>query len=212
MPTRTRRPRRKRIKQTNNWSARRPALSAAFRDSTILETVVLVGLVIAAAIVLWTYQFISSRLEEGDATNNDGSGSAALPRVLEPLNPAKSGGQLRGSSTGNNNSEQTKSTTGGYAHFLKVAQDLSALNPDETLSRLERDDPFGTQAFDKQLLEHETTLGRVLSIDEIQEIFPCPSNEERITLPDYRVEQKAREFRDGKRGTFLFFQHLRKAG
>ncbi len=129
MPTRTRRPRRKRIKQTNNWSARRPALRAAFNNSTVLETVFLVGLVIAAAIVLWTYQFISSSLEEGDATNNNGSGSAALPRVLEPLHPAKSG-QLRGTNGSNsNNNEQPKSLTGGYAHFLKVAQDLSALNP-----------------------------------------------------------------------------------
>ena len=74
------------------------------------------------------------------------------------------------------------------------------------MARLEKEDPFGTQAFDTQLVEHETRLGRVLTIEEIQELFPCPRDEERITLPDFRVEQKARDFREGKAGTFLFFQ------
>ena len=69
------------------------------------------------------------------------------------------------------------------------------------------------RAFDTQLLEQETTLERVLTIEEIQQIFPCPTNnEDRITLPDMRIESKAQDFRDEKPGTFLFFQHLRKAG
>jgi len=69
------------------------------------------------------------------------------------------------------------------------------------------------RAFDTQLLEKETALERVLTIEEIQQIFPCPTNnEDRITLPDMRIESKAQDFRDEKPGTFLFFQHLRKAG
>jgi len=69
------------------------------------------------------------------------------------------------------------------------------------------------RAFDTQLLEQETKLERVLTIEEIQQIFPCPANDEdRITLPDMRIESKAQDFRDEKPGTFLFFQHLRKAG
>jgi len=69
------------------------------------------------------------------------------------------------------------------------------------------------RAFDTQLLEKETTLERVLTIEEIEQIFPCPANnEDRITLPDMRIESKAQDFRDEKPGTFLFFQHLRKAG
>ena len=100
----------------------------------------------------------------------------------------------------NNNNQQI---TGGYAHFSNVAQDLAALSPSETLEKLELD-PFGIRAFTSKIVEDERKLGRVLTIDEIQQIFPCPRNEERITLPDVRVEQKARDFRDGKNGTFLF--------
>jgi hypothetical protein len=112
----------------------------------------------------------------------------------------------------NNNLPQTSTTAaGGYKRFFNIAQELAALEPTDTLDRLEREDPFGTRQFDQQLLQQETELGRVLTIQEIQQLFPCPiKNEERITLPDARVEQKARDFRDGKKGTFLFFQHLRK--
>lgn len=100
---------------------------------------------------------------------------------------------------------------GGFAHFNSIAQDLAALeDPADVLGRLEGDDPFGTRKFDSELLQRETDLGRVLSIDEMRQLFPCPDNERRITLPDARMEQKARDFRNAKRGTFLFFQHLRK--
>jgi len=190
--------RRKRITQPN--SSRRPALSAAFRNSTVLETVFLVGLVVVAAIVLCIYQFLSSHFEDDEG----GPPEISLQQALEPQ-PVKKPGQLRGNLLNNDK-------TGGYDHFLNIAQDLAALTPAETLEKLERDDPFGTRTFDSQLLERETKEGRVLTIDEIQQLFPCPRNEERITLPDVRVEQKARDFRDGKPGTFLFFQHLRKAG
>lgn len=193
--------RRKRINQTY---PQRPTLSAAFRNSTILETVFLVGLVIVVAIVLWTYQYFFSHLE-GD--------NGRPPQLLEPQLLLKSA-QLSGSLSNNNNinNNNNQEIAGGYAHFSNIAQDLAALSPSETLEKLEREDPFHTRRFDSQLLEHETKYGRVLTIDEIQQLFPCPRNEERITLPDVRVEQKARDFREGKKGTFLFFQHLRKAG
>ena len=167
-------------------------------------------MVIVAAIILWAYQFITSRLEI-DSGSEEGGLPESLPRsVAEP--PIQKSGNLRGGG-GGDTQKITTSTTGGLAHFTKLAQDLAALPPSETLHQLESTDPFGVRTFDKQLLEHETTLGRVLTINEIQELFPCPINdEERITLPDVRVEQKALDFRNGKRGTFLFFQHLRKAG
>ena len=165
-------------------------------------------MVIVAAIILWAYQFITSRLEI-DSGSEEGGLPQSLPRVVAEPHIQKSG-NLRG---GGDIQKITTSTTGGLAHFTKLAQDLAALPPSETLHQLESTDPFGVRTFDKQLLEHETTLGRVLTINEIQELFPCPINdEERITLPDVRVEQKALDFRNGKRGTFLFFQHLRKAG
>jgi hypothetical protein len=93
-----------------------------------------------------------------------------------------------------------------------VAQNLASLTPSEILEQLDRDDIFGTRTLDSVLQQRETSLGRVLTIDEIKDIFPCPTNDRRITIPNVRSEDKARNFRIGKHGTFLFFQHLRKAG
>mmetsp|Transcript_5722 Transcript_5722/g.11077 ORF Transcript_5722/g.11077 Transcript_5722/m.11077 type:complete len:469 (-) Transcript_5722:44-1450(-) len=202
MPPRPR-TRRKKIKQ--KYPQHRPTLSAVFRDSTVLETGFLVGLVLVAAIVLWTYQYIA------DSGGMPPSSPEAAPQLLQKTV------HLRGSLPKNDNNNQqiisTGGAGGGYEHFSNMAQDLAALPPTEALQKLEQSDPFGTRAFDSKLLEHETTLGRVLTIDEIkQQLFSCPRNEERITLPDARVEQKALDFREGKNGSFLFFQHLRKAG
>lgn len=222
MQMQTARRRRTRIKHSNNSSSRRPALSAAFRDSTVIETAFLVGIVVIVAIVLWIYQSFISSFESNDrgrggvgAAGRASLSEAALdPIIVEPPNPAKTTGHLRNLSINKNNNNislQTSTAAGGYHHFSNIALELAALDPTDTLERLEREDPFGTRKFDKLLLQQETDLGRVLTIQEIQQLFPCPiENEERITLPDARVEQKARDFRDGKKGTFLFFQHLRK--
>lgn len=136
----------------------------------------------------------------------------SLAQVAQDTRQLQKSALLRGGGNNLSNSNNQSTGGGGYSHFSKIAQDLAALSPSETLEQLARDDPFGMREFDTQLLHHETELGRVLTIDEIQQLFPCPRNEERITLPDARVDQKARDFREGKAGTFLFFQHLRKAG
>jgi hypothetical protein len=211
----TARRRRTRIKQSNS-SSRRPALSAAFRDSTVIETAFLVGIVVIVAVILWIYQSFISSFESSSDQRRGGTGAGDRPSkksldqvIVEPPQPAHKSGLLR--NLANNNLPQISTTVaGGYNHFFNIAQELAALEPTDTLDRLEREDPFGTRQFDQQLLQQETELGRVLTIQEIQQLFPCPSNDERITLPDARVEQKARDFRDGKKGTFLFFQHLRK--
>ncbi|KAL3823126.1 hypothetical protein ACHAXA_006456, partial [Cyclostephanos tholiformis] len=101
---------------------------------------------------------------------------------------------------------------GGYDYYREVALELAGLEPNATIDRLERDDPFGIRAFDAELERRELGLRRALDIDEVRQLFPCPVNERRITLPDARDGRKARDFREGKGGTFLFFQHLRKAG
>ena len=103
-------------------------------------------------------------------------------------------------------------TSGGFQHYLDIALDLASLEPSEVLATMEQNDPFQTKAFDTLLSQKETTLKRTLTIDEFKDIFPCPRLDERITLPDALVDQKAKDFRNGKHGTFLFFQHLRKAG
>lgn len=103
------------------------------------------------------------------------------------------------------------SSTMRLPEFKKLAMDLVRLPPAQTLKTLEEEDPFGTRVFEKRLEETETAKGRILTLEEIQELFPCPFNK-RITLPDLRNHTKGQAFRDGKPGTFLFFQHLRKAG
>jgi len=150
-------------------------------------------LLVVVVIVLWIHNFIGLVLE------NDSKES--LAQIQEPPKPQLSSNLLN-----------NKLNTGGFKHFSQIAQELAALEPTETLQRLEKEDPFGTQKFNSQLLEHETALGRVLLIEEIKELFPCPISEERITLPVMNLKQKARDFRNNKKGTFLFFQHLRKAG
>lgn len=212
----TARRRRTRIKQSNS-SSRRPALSAAFRDSTVIETAFLVGIVVIVAVILWIYQSFISSFESRSDQRRGGIGAGdrlsekSLDQVIvEPPQPAQKTGLLRNLANNNNLPQTSTTAAGGYKRFFNIAQELAALEPTDTLDRLEREDPFGTRQFDQQLLQQETELGRVLTIQEIQQLFPCPSNDERITLPDARVEQKARDFRDGKKGTFLFFQHLRK--
>ncbi|GKY90442.1 hypothetical protein MPSEU_000018000 [Mayamaea pseudoterrestris] len=97
-----------------------------------------------------------------------------------------------------------------FHDFKALAMDLVRLSPEETLKQLEQNDPFGTRAFEKRLEEAETTKGRILTLDEIQLLFPCPRH--RVSLPERRNQTKAQAFRQDESGTFLFFQHLRKAG
>lgn len=193
---------------------RRPNLSSASRNSTVLETIFLVGLVIAVFIAFWLYQLVTILM----SSSVSGPGPVmSLPDVPSPggllqqqqrqqQGQVKSAGGLRDGVT------TSSLTGGGYKHFLDIALDLASLEPADVLATLEQNDPFQTNHFDTLLLEKETSLKRTLTIDEIKDIFPCPRLDERITLPDARVEQKAKDFRDGKHGTFLFFQHLRKAG
>ncbi|KAL3800650.1 hypothetical protein HJC23_006112 [Cyclotella cryptica] len=179
---------------------RRPALRTATRNSTIIETVFLVGLVVVIAVVFYTYQIISSSIEGKQHDAADISFPLNLPK------PPSFSDQLTLRDL------HDTPTRGGYGHFSRLAQDLASLPPNETLQKLKDEDPFGTRTFDSLLLEQETQLARVLTLQEIRQLFPCPDEQDRITLPDSRNEQRAREFRENKRGTFLFFQHLRKAG
>lgn len=142
------------------------------------------------------------------------SGPGPVLSLSDGTSSGRQRGQVRSPAAGSGLRGGFSSTTtqGGFKHFLDIALDLAALEPTEALAELEQNDPFQTQRFDTLLLQKETSLERILTIEEIKEIFPCPKLDERITLPDARIEQKARDFRDGKPGTFLFFQHLRKAG
>jgi len=97
-----------------------------------------------------------------------------------------------------------------YSDWRKLAVDLAGKLPQDILRVLKDEDPFGVRTFEKNLLETESSRERFLEMEELRELFPCPT--ERITLPDQRDPDKARAFRNGTEPYFLFFQHLRKAG
>jgi hypothetical protein len=98
-----------------------------------------------------------------------------------------------------------------YSNWRALAVDLAGKLPAEVLRILKDEDPFGVRTFEKNLLDRESKHGRFLRVDELRELFPCPTDH-RITLPDQRNPDKARAFRNGTEPYFLFFQHLRKAG
>lgn len=106
--------------------------------------------------------------------------------------------------------EEVHPAASKYPYWRNLAMRLASLPADQALQELNTKDPFETRKFEKDLLAKETELGRLLDETELKSLFPCPSS--RIALPDQRNFQKSREFRDAKQGTFLFFQHLRKAG
>jgi hypothetical protein len=98
-----------------------------------------------------------------------------------------------------------------YSDWRTLAVDLAGKLPADVLRILKDEDPFGVRTFEKNLLDHESKHGRFLEVEELRELFPCPTDN-RITLPDQRNPDKARAFRNGTEPYFLFFQHLRKAG
>ncbi len=192
-------------------SGHRPTLSSASRNSTVLETIFLIGLVIAVFIAFWLYQLVSILVSSG--INEPGSAISLPDNVPSPGGLLQQGQVAKSQAVGlRGGVASSLSNNGGFQHYLDIALELASLEPSEALATMEKNDPFQTNHFDTLLLEKENALERILTIEEIKEIFPCPKMEERITLPDARVEQKAKDFRDGKHGTFLFFQHLRKAG
>ena len=104
----------------------------------------------------------------------------------------------------------SENTLEGFDFFRSLALELAALPPKETVDRLRSEDPFEVRRFEEQLLQEETQLGRILEPVELEKLFPCPK--QRITLPDIRNMTAAENYRQGTRGWFIFFQHLRKAG
>jgi hypothetical protein len=111
----------------------------------------------------------------------------------------------------NKKDEHSKEEIGmRYQDWVVVATKLAALPPDKVIEELNEKDPFGTRKLGRDLIEEETRLQRSLNMSEFRQLFSCPVD--RITLPDMRSAEKAQAFRNGDDGTFIFFQHLRKAG
>lgn len=99
-----------------------------------------------------------------------------------------------------------------YAEWRKLAVDLARLAPAEVLATLERDDPFGVRGVAK-MMEEKTAQEDSPDLADIEKLFPCPPQDQRLSFPDQRNQDRARGFRErDETGTFVWLQHLRKAG
>jgi hypothetical protein len=111
--------------------------------------------------------------------------------------------------------------------WRQVAVDLAKLPAKDLLQKLEKDDPFSVRKFEAELIRKELELERTLTIEELRQLFPCPSeclftpelHPERRRAPTLFREQAQVEQNPLLRGessslpfSWLFFQHLRKAG
>ena len=97
-----------------------------------------------------------------------------------------------------------------YQDWRMLAVNLAALPAEVVLAKLQTQDPFGVRQFEQRLLDEESNKGAFLNPEHLKDLFPCPAD--RITLPDQRNHSKITAFRDPMNPTYLFFQHLRKAG
>jgi hypothetical protein len=107
-----------------------------------------------------------------------------------------------------------------YSDWRDLAVQLAALPADQILTTLKTTDPFGVRQFEENLKQTESDRQAILQREDLQRLFPCPVDDERITLPDQRNHQRSKLYRKGlselkqtkEEFVFLFFQHLRKAG
>lgn len=176
------------------------------RNKTTGQIVLLLGCGIAlVAVYLTTVSFIL-RLHHG---------SKNLDEVLTSTKTLRTTPPPPTNDNNDNNNNDPCNATKAYQHWKDLTLSLAALPASEALKRLETDDPFGTRAFEQRLTAKETSLGRTLSLSEVQQLFPCPTKcHQRLTRLDKRNNHTlaTRAFRQAQPGTFLFFQHLRKAG
>jgi hypothetical protein len=167
--------------------------------------VILIQLLLALLVILYILATLSFALypslyfsQQQPAPLLQNTGGAATAAGLHHMN----------TNPHNTNNEKRRGT---YKDWKELAVQLARLPAQELLQTLHNQDPFGTRTFEERLLQEETKLGRILQNNEIQALFPCPGNDNRISFPDQRNLSQAANFRNNRPGTFLFFQHLRKA-
>ena len=192
------------------------------RPSSILAIVTFFfGLLFVLVLALSSHVLRSN--SNADNTNSfKGPASLLSAENGKPNSAVSAGAAKRGLSGGAGQPQSSSCHRRSYAEWRSVAVELASLPVDETLRQLETSDPFGTRRFEEQLTSEEERLGRTLERAEVRKLFPCPapsgtgagssSCDDRITVPDRRKPERSRAFRRGDDGTFLFFQHLRKAG
>lgn len=96
-----------------------------------------------------------------------------------------------------------------YSTWRSIAVNLAKLPADRVLLELQLRDPFGTRRVAQKIQEAGGVTN--VSLHHLQELFPCPKDN-LLSAPDQRNHSRTQMFRNNETGSFLFFQHLRKAG
>ena len=165
-------------------------------------------------ILLFVMYFYTLSVSLHEATLTRSQGHPANDGVGSGFGSSKSNKQRRNNDFDNENHEQKQArqtSRSTFKEWKQFAMDLAGKIPSDIVSTLKKDDPFGVRTFEKQLQAAEAEKQRFLSLVELQQLFPCPT-QERISQPDYRDHDKAQAYANGTETYFLFFQHLRKAG
>ena len=199
-----------RISGTSKRRKQRGTFSFSWKNRP-LESIFAILIVISLVLVLVSYHYLfhfSSSDASTDSNNDKGSNAAKQPNM--PQHHDNKPKQRKSTSI-----DSKTTTLQNYEYWRDVAVQLAQLSAPDLLRELENRDPFQVRSFERQLLDEETKQGRILPLEEVRKLFPCPTNladtnSHRITIPDQRNMTRSDEFRDGK--DFLFFQHLRKAG
>ena len=170
------------------------------------------------ALILGGYFALVLRVFQQHAMISKASSNSAAPPII--LTPKKD--QFPNNTTGRASTPLFLTTTkrARYPDWKLLAVQLAALPADQILATLQTQDPFGVRQFEENLKQTESDRQAILQMDDIKALFPCPTDQ-RITLPDQRDHKRSQKYRHGlhelnpKTGedfSFLFFQHLRKAG
>eukprot|EP00538_Stauroneis_constricta_P004548 CAMPEP_0119555984 /NCGR_PEP_ID=MMETSP1352-20130426/8051_1 /TAXON_ID=265584 /ORGANISM="Stauroneis constricta, Strain CCMP1120" /LENGTH=466 /DNA_ID=CAMNT_0007602861 /DNA_START=144 /DNA_END=1541 /DNA_ORIENTATION=+ len=179
---------------------------------------ILIGLaafLVCLYVIVFRALFVASNNQAGDAAAAAAAAAAINANSFHQQHELHSVKTVAGKSSNNDEQSDTKNDNRhepkSYQDWKRIALDLAAKHPSDVLSILQNEDPFGVRAFERRLIEMESSKQRFLSLQEIQqELFPCNPS---ITIPDQRRMDVVPEFQDRtSTSTFLFFQHLRKAG
>lgn len=180
----------------SNKPQRRKRKRTVLNPQNVLIIIMLLMLLLYIKVYAWIFQSTNT------STDLKAPDSLSKPRTPEKKIPKR---------TPNKKKAAVRGKREEYSDWRALAVDLAGKLPADVIRILKDEDPFGVRTFEKTLLDRESEHGRFLEVDELRELFPCPTDN-RITLPDQRNPDKARAFRNGTEPYFLFFQHLRKAG
>lgn len=174
----------------------------------IYVRIIVIGLMILLVLL---YIYVMKVLFSGSSDSGTQSPQAAVKEQHERKAEVKDFAETHLESPAPIVKDGASSSGKRFHEFRDIAVHLAAKDPDVILSTLEEHDPFGVRAFEQALIAEEGKKGAFLTDAQLHRLFDCPHD--RMTLPDQRNRERDAAFRSAPENpTYLFFQHLRKAG